>query len=110
MQSFALISYYSWVKKNNLRFPRCHGNLVCCNGRMYLCGGATRSYNNKDSVITSTGGIDVYNSRDDVWEHCTDMVVPRHDAAAAVVGMYFYNIIPTLTGLQFIEKSTSYLL
>lgn len=74
---------------NNLRFPRCHGNLVCCNGRMYLCGGATRSYNSTDSVVVSTASVDVYDRRDDHWEHCSNMVVPRHDAGAAVSGSAF---------------------
>ncbi|CAC5382987.1 unnamed protein product [Mytilus coruscus] len=81
-----------WTVHNNLRFPRCHGNIVTINGIMYLCGGATRSYTSMDSVISSVSSIDVYNKENDVWEFCSDMVVSRHDAAVASVGDLIYII------------------
>ncbi|VDI67343.1 kelch-like protein 1/4/5 [Mytilus galloprovincialis] len=81
-----------WTLHNNLRFPRCHGNIVTINGVMYLCGGATRSYTSMDSVISSVSSIDVYNKEHDVWEFCSDMVVSRHDAAVAAVGDLIYII------------------
>ena len=71
---------------NQLRFPRCHCDIVTVNGVMYLCGGATRSYTSRDSVISSTSSIDMYIKDLDIWEHCSDMVVARHDAGTAAVG------------------------
>ena len=29
----------------------------------------------------------VWNKEQDVWEHCTDMVVPRHEARTASIGI-----------------------
>ncbi|XP_021343925.1 kelch-like protein 3 [Mizuhopecten yessoensis] len=97
----------TWTTKNNLRMPRCHGNLVSVNGELFLCGGAIRSFTTNDSVLTSVAAIDVYNKRSDVWEHRTDMVLARHFTGSTVIGGKIFIIggVSTVAGriLQSIE-------
>ncbi|XP_033745875.1 kelch-like protein 3 [Pecten maximus] len=97
----------AWTSRNNLRMPRCHGNLVSVNGELFLCGGAIRSYTTNDSVLTSVAAIDVYNKRSDIWEHKTDMVLARHFTGSAVIGGKIFIIggVSTVAGriLQSIE-------
>lgn len=97
----------TWASRNNLRMARCHGNLVCVNGQLFLCGGAIRSFTTNDSVLTSVTAIDVYNKRSDVWEHKTDMVLARHFTGSAVIGGKIFIIggVSTVAGriLQSIE-------
>lgn len=85
---------FRWDRKSNLRFPRCYCNLVSVNDTLYLCGGATRAFTSSNSVISSLQSIDTYNKEQDVWEHCTDMVIPRHAAGTASLGMY-HSVIGT---------------
>ncbi|KAK3600706.1 hypothetical protein CHS0354_011388 [Potamilus streckersoni] len=80
----------SWTKLNNLRFPRCYTNIVNVQGRIYICGGATRSFNCKNSVLNSVSSIDMYEAKTDHWSLVTNMVVPRHSAGAAVIGDRIY--------------------
>ncbi|KAL3852338.1 hypothetical protein ACJMK2_015995 [Sinanodonta woodiana] len=82
----------SWTKLNNLRFPRCYTNIVNVQGRIYICGGATRSYNCKNSVLNSVSSIDIYEPKTDHWSLATNMVFPRHSAGAAVIGDQIYII------------------
>lgn len=80
--------YFSWSKLRDLRFPRCLATLVNVHDRLYFCGGATRSYDVKSSVLCSVSAIDEYDVPGDEWFHVADMVIPRHDAGAAVAGMF----------------------
>ena len=54
------------------------------NNKLYLCGGITRSVIHRNSVISSVPSIDVYNKEQDVWEHCSDMVIARHSAGTLI--------------------------
>ena len=81
-----------WQSKNKLRFPRGHANIVTVNDKLYLCGGITKSFVNRNSVVSSVHSIDVYNKEQDVWEHCSDMVIARHSAGTASVGSLIYII------------------
>ena len=81
-----------WQSKNKLRFPRGHANIVAVNDKLHLCGGVTTSFINRNSVISSVPSIDVYNKEQDVWEHCSDMVIARHSAGTACVGSLIYII------------------
>ncbi|XP_053376722.1 beta-scruin-like [Mercenaria mercenaria] len=75
-----------WTKLHPLRFPRCFSNLVNVNGKLYLCGGATRTYEAKNSLLCSVSAIDRYDAVDGEWHHVTDLVIPRHDSGAAIAG------------------------
>lgn len=78
--------FSSWTSLCDLRIPRCLGTLVSVNERLFLCGGATRSYNFKNSVLSSVASIDEYDFERNGWNHVTDLLVPRHDMGVAVVG------------------------
>ena len=81
-----LIISYRWVAKNDLRFGRCHANLIEAGGRLYLCGGATQTFTMMDSVLTSVGVVDVYDVIRDTWVPIAQMATPRHNAGCTVVG------------------------
>ena len=78
--------HFSWSTRKNLRFPRCKASIVNVNDRLFLCGGATRSYDYKSSVLHSVASVDEYIEEHDMWCHRTDMIIPRHDAGATVAG------------------------
>lgn len=82
----------SWTKLRDLRFPRCLATLVNVDDKLFLCGGATRSYDVKNSVLCSVSAMDEYDLPGDEWFHVADMVIPRHDAGAAVAGSRIYII------------------
>ena len=76
----------SWSSMNTLRFPRCHASLVNVKDRLFLCGGATRSYDTKNTVLLSLAAVDEYIEEHDMWCHRTDMIIPRHSAGVTVAG------------------------
>ncbi|XP_052781488.1 kelch-like protein 12 [Mya arenaria] len=82
----------SWLNVVDLRFPRCHSNLVNVGGHLFLCGGATRSYDVKNSVLSSVASLDRYDSTTKEWVNVADMVVPRHDMGVAVAGSRIFMI------------------
>lgn len=77
--------YFRWTTQNDLRFPRCHTDLVTLNGQMFICGGLTRK-KEKDSVLSSVSSLDIYKRHSDTWEFHTDMVVPRHSPGITIIG------------------------
>lgn len=77
----------SWKFVTPLRIPRCHGALVAFGDRLFLCGGLSSADRNGDvNAVTSLSAIDVYREDTDTWYHLTDLAVPRHQVASAVLG------------------------
>ncbi|KAK3103013.1 hypothetical protein FSP39_015766 [Pinctada imbricata] len=81
-----------WSTKHDLRFGRCHANLVKASGRLYLCGGATRTFTRMESTLSSVGVLDVYDQERDVWIPIAQMSTPRHNAGCTVVDDKIYII------------------
>ena len=77
------------------------------NGKLYICGGITRSFLNHNSVISSVPNIhvDVYNKEQDFWEHCSDTVIARHGTGTVSVGTFIYVIGGTTTQFNRIHRS-----
>lgn len=67
--------------------------MVNVKGRLFLCGGASRSYDVKSSVLTSLSSIDEYDFWKKEWLKVTDMKVPRHDMGVALVGREAFSCV-----------------
>ncbi|XP_052286070.1 kelch-like protein 3 isoform X2 [Dreissena polymorpha] len=82
----------SWSNAPNLRFARCYANLVAVDHTLFLCGGASRSFDYKNSVLISVGALDALDLTRNRWRHVADMLLARHDMGAAVVGDRIFMI------------------
>jgi hypothetical protein len=63
-------------------------NIIVVNGKLYICGGITRSFLNRNYVISSVTSIDVYNKEHDVWEQCSDTVIARHGSLTPEIQVF----------------------
>ena len=88
----------SWSTAGELRVPRCLGQLVNVKDRLFMVGGATRSYDYQSSVLNSMSSIDEYCFEKEEWEHVTDMDTSRHDMGVAVVGRRIIYALYKLRG------------
>ncbi|XP_052283764.1 kelch-like protein 3 isoform X2 [Dreissena polymorpha] len=82
----------SWSNAPNLRFARCYANLVAVDHTLFLCGGASRSFDYKNSVLISVGALDALDLTRNRWRHVADMLLARHDMGAAAVGDRIFMI------------------
>lgn len=80
----------SWITRNPLPVPCCHANLVEAKGSLYLMGGSTIPVGS--ASISSLSSVYRYSDDDDLWDLVTSMLIPRHDAGAAVIGSRIYVI------------------
>lgn len=84
------ILFIRWTPKRNLRYGRCHANLMAVGHSLFLCGGVSIDRSSSDPELTSVADVDEYDVTTDTWVLKTCLLKERHDACCVKSGMYIY--------------------
>lgn len=84
------ILFIRWTPKRNLRYGRCHANLMAVGHSLFLCGGVSIDRSSPEPELTSVADVDEYDVTTDTWVLKTCLLKERHDACCVKSGMYMY--------------------
>lgn len=84
------ILFIRWTPKRNVRYGRCHANLMAVGHSLFLCGGVSIDRSSSDPELTSVADVDEYDVTTDTWVLKTCLLKERHDACCVKSGMYIY--------------------
>ncbi|XP_048772872.1 alpha-scruin-like isoform X2 [Ostrea edulis] len=79
-----------WTARGRLRFGRCHANMTCVGGTLYLSGGLAVDSNT--SRVLDVEDVDIYDAQNDSWWLRTCLDRARHSAAYFVSGQKLFLI------------------
>uniref|UniRef100_K1PF79 Cadherin EGF LAG seven-pass G-type receptor 1 n=1 Tax=Magallana gigas TaxID=29159 RepID=K1PF79_MAGGI len=82
LDSFECFNPHSnkWTPKRNVRYGRCHANLMAVGHSLFLCGGVSIDRSSSDPELTSVADVDEYDVTTDTWVLKTCLLEERHDA------------------------------